>query len=312
MKGIRIIATGRAIPECGYDNNKMKTFVDTDDEWIKTRTGISSRYICKEDETCVSLAIEAAKKAMEKAGNPKDRILAVIVATSTPNQILPSVAVQVTKALGLGKDVLAFDLSAACSGFLYGVEVARGLLHTQRDSYILVIGAEQLSRIMNYTDRTTCILFGDGAGAVLLEAADAPYLNHSGCDADMEALRCNGVGYEDQYVHMNGRAVFKFAVTILRRLLDRLMKEMDIMLDEVDYVICHQANARIIDHVKKKYKGYEDKFPMNLQKYGNTSAASIPILLDEMYEQGKLSAGMKLICVGFGAGLTWSGTYLQI
>lgn len=311
MKGIHIIATGRAIPACGYDNNKMKEFVDTDDEWIRTRTGIENRYICKE-ESCVSLAIEAGKRAMEKAGNPVEQVMAVIVATSTPDQILPSVACQTAKALGLGKDVLAFDLSAACSGFLYGVEVARGLVHMQKDQYVLVIGAEQLSRIMDYTDRNTCILFGDGAGAALIGAADAPYLNHSGCDADMDALRCNGLGYEDQFVHMNGHAVFKFAVTILRRSVDRLLKELSISLDDVDYVICHQANARIIDHVKKKYKGYEDKFPMNLSKYGNTSAASIPILLDEMFEQGKLKTGMKLICVGFGAGLTWSGTYLQV
>lgn len=311
IKGIHIISTGSAVPKCEYTNDVISSMVDTNDEWIQTRTGIKNRYICKE-ESCVSLAIEAARRAFDKAGIDKSEIGTVIVATSTGDYAFPSVACLTAKALGLSRDVLAFDLSAACSGFLFGMEVCRNYLSNHPGKYALLIGAEQLSRIIDYTDRSTCILFGDGAGAVILQGAEQTYFHQSGSDADVSALSCRGLGFEDQYVHMNGNAVFRFAVKTLRECIDRVLACNDITLDQVDYVICHQANARIIDHVKKKYKGYEDKFCMNLEKYGNTSAASIPILIDELYEEKKLQSGMKVICVGFGAGLTWGSVYIEV
>lgn len=311
MKGIHIISTGCALPKTKYDNEKMSQLVDTNDEWITTRTGIKNRYICTE-ETCVSLAVSAAKHALESSRKPKEKIGAVIVATSTGDYAFPSVACLVAKELGIGDGVLAFDMAAACSGFIYGMEVARDYLATHKDRYVLLIGAEQLSKIVDYTDRSTCILFGDGAGAALLERSDSIYVHKNGCDGNAEVLSCMGVGGEDMYIHMKGNEVFKFAVTALKTSIDQVLEETDSTLEEVDYVICHQANARIIDHVKKKYPGQEEKFYLNLIKYGNTSAASIPIAIHELMESGKLREGMKIICVGFGAGLTWGGTYLQV
>ena len=165
---------------------------------------------------------------------------------------------------------------------------------------------------MDDTERYTCTICGDGAGAALLVCSDGVYVHKNGCDGNAEVLSCMGVGSEDMHIHMKGNEVFKFAVTALKASIDQVLEEMGSTLEEVDYVICHQANARIIDHVKKKYPGHEEKFYLNLMKYGNTSAASIPIAIHELMESGKLREGMKIICVGFGAGLTWGGTYLQV
>lgn len=319
MKGIHIISTGSAVPKCEYDNKVLSQMVDTSDEWIVTRTGIQNRYICKE-ETCLSLAENAARKALEKAQEMtgedldtiKSRIGFVLVGTSTGDYAFPSVACMTAKALGLSRNVMAFDLSAACSGFLYGLEMCRNYLSNHDKQLALLIGAEQLSRIIDYEDRSTCILFGDGAGAVLLESAEQDYYHLAGCDANIPALNCRGIGFEDNYVHMNGNAVFKFAVKILQENIDQILADQKLTLDDVDLVIPHQANARIIDSVKRKYKGYEEKFCMNIARYGNTSAASIPLLIDELFREGKLCAGMKVILVGFGAGLTWGSAYIEV
>lgn len=311
MKGIHLISTGSAVPKNGYDNQKMSELVDTNDEWIMTRTGIRNRFICKE-ETCVSLAVEAAREAMEKAGNPVEKVMAVIVATSTADYAFPSTACLVAKELGLKKDVMSFDLTAACTGFLYGLEVARGILSTHEDQYVLLIGAEQLSRIVDYTDRSTCILFGDGAGAVLLGASEKEFFSVHGSDGNLSALSCNGVGKEEMYLHMKGNDVFRFAVTVLKDTIEQLLEEQHLTLEDVDEVVCHQANERIIDNVKRKFKGYEEKFFVNIETYGNTSAASIPIALNELAESGRLKENMRIMCVGFGAGLNWSGACFRI
>lgn len=317
MKGIKIIAAGSAIPAAGYDNETLSRMVDTNDEWIISRTGIRNRHICQE-ESCTSLAVDAAKATLKHAmaGQSlemiKEKISAVIVATSTSDYAFPSTACLVAKELGLKKDLQAFDLTAACSGFVFGMDAARNFLALHPDSYVLLIGAEQLSRIIDYTDRSTCILFGDGAGAVLLAASDQIYVHHSGCDPDLDSLNCQGVGQKDMYLHMKGNAVFKFAVRVLQESIDQMLASQQLSLEEIDYVICHQANARIIDHVKKKYPGYEEKFYMNLQEYGNTSAASIPLVIADLMEQKKLRPGNRILCVCFGAGLTWGSTYMQI
>lgn len=309
--GIRIVATGRALPKKALSNDDLSRIVETNDEWIVTRTGIKTRYKC-EEESCLSLATEAAEKAIKKAGIRTGEIGGVIVATSTPDDALPSVACMVQKALGLREDILAFDLSAACTGFLYELGIARGLLYSTGVRYLLVIGSEQLSRIVDYTDRGTCILFGDGAGAAILEAGDKEYDQLFWARGQRELLYCPGVGREEQKISMKGTDVFKFAVSVLKQGIDEILDKNELTMDDVDCVICHQANERIIRHVQKKYPGHEDKFFMNLSKYGNTSAASIPIALDEVFDAGILKEGMRLLCVGFGAGMTWSSALLEI
>lgn len=321
MKGIKIISTGHALPKKCLSNEALSQFVDTNDEWITTRTGIKTRYQC-EEETCDELAISAAKQAVEQAGIDKNRIGAVICATSTPDHIFPSVACLVQQALELPEDVAAFDIAAACTGFLYSMQIAHGFVNTMENSiekpYILAIGCERLSRILDYTDRTTCILFGDGAGAAVIEATDTPYYQKSYSRGNLEVLNCKGVGYEDGHLHMKGNDVFKFAVKALEQGICDVVEKSDTSLDQLDLILCHQANARIIDHVKKKYPQYADKFFMNIEKYGNTSAASIPIALDEwrkgILEQGLAQAGesKRVLCVGFGAGLTWSASIVEV
>ena len=315
MKGIHIIATGRALPAKIMDNDEMSTFVETSDEWIQTRTGIKQRHVCKQ-ESCASLAIEAAKKAIFKAIdtasiNTKD-IGVIVVATTTPDYAFPSTACLVQKALELPEEVMSFDISAACSGFLYGLDICRGLLMSSSKKYALLIGSEQLSRILNYEDRTSCILFGDGAGAAILELDDSLYYQRSWSDGDDECLTCKGSGFDNAHLQMQGNKVFKFAVKVIPESIEQILEDSNLKMNDIDYFICHQANIRIIDHVRKKYPEYSDRFYINIDRYGNTSAASIPIVMDEMKEKGLLKTGMKVICVGFGAGFTWSCVLLTI
>lgn len=314
MRGIQIVSTGRALPKNHVSNDDLSRIVDTNDEWIAARTGIRYRYKC-EEESCVSLAVSAAREAIERAGAGLDEIGAIIVATSTPDRIFPSVACMIQKEIGIDENVMSFDLSAACTGFLYGLGVAYGLLQTMPKKYVLVVGSEQLSRIVDYTDRSSCILFGDGAGAAIVKGSEEhKFYQKSWTRGNIEALNCPGPGISvgSQHLEMRGNDVYKFAVNALAQAVDEVMNEVGITMDDVDYCICHQANARIIGHVQKKFPGQEDKFYMNLDNYGNTSAASIPIVLDEMFEKGLLQKGMKILCVGFGAGLTWSGAYLEL
>lgn len=313
MEGIRIIATGKALPKRHVSNADLSQIVDTNDEWIRSRTGIEGRYQCDvTEESCITLAVAAAKNALEKAQMDANEIGLIIVATSSADYTLPSVACMVQKELGLDEEVMSFDLSAACTGFLYGMGVARGLLHSLTKPYALVIGSEQLSRIIDYTDRGTCILFGDGAGAAIFTLDEKKFYQKSWTRGNKEALYCEGAGCEDQHVRMDGKAVFRFAVTALAQGIHTVLEENEMTMDDIDYIVCHQANMRIIDHVKKKFKGYENKFFINIEKLGNTSAASIPIALDDFYEQGLLSEGKKIICVGFGAGLTWSAALMEL
>ena len=309
--GLRIVATGRALPLLAMSNDDFSKIIDTSDEWIVTRTGIKSRYKCN-NESCVSLALDAAKNALAKVNINKNQIGAIIVATSTPDYIFPSVAALVAQGLELDEEVMAFDLSAACTGFLYGLGVANGLLKSQTKPYALVIGSEEMSRITNYEDRSTCILFGDGAGAAIVEKSDNVFYQRSWTRGNVEVLNCKGPGFEENVISMKGNDVFKFAVTVLEQGIRTILNDVNKTMDEIDYVVCHQANARIIAHVSKKFKGYEEKFVVNIEKYGNTSAASIPIALDELMSSGKLKPGMRLLSVGFGAGLSWSSSYIEI
>ena len=316
MNGIHIVATGSALPKKIVTNDDLSKIVDTSDEWIVTRTGIESRHIC-EEETVVSLAIDAAKRAVEEAlvyeaEFAVDKIGAVVVATATPDYAFPSNACLVQKALHLPTETIAFDLSAACSGFLYGMEVCRGLLRGSNKKYALLIGSEQLSKVVDFTDRSTCILFGDGAGAAILRLDDSMYVHKAWSDGNIDPLSCKGVGNNDAKLLMDGKEVFKFAVRVLKQGIDSVLHEADLAMDDIDYVVCHQANRRIIEHVMKKYSGQDEKFYVNIQNVANTSAASIPLALDEMRKKQLLKPGMKVIMVGFGAGFTWSSALVTV
>ena len=288
MQGIKIVATGRALPQRIVTNEELSKRVDTTDEWIRTRTGIGQRYIC-ENETCTSLAVRAAEKAMEKAGIGKDQVEAIVVATATSDLAFPSTACMVQKALGFPKELMAFDISAGCSGFLYGLGVARGLLLAGKKEYVLLIGSEQLSRITDFSDRSTCVLFGDGAGAAVISLTEQPYAYRAWADGEAGPLFCPGVGIDGARLHMEGNQVFKFAVKAIAQGVEAILKD-----------------------TKMSIGGTKTVFYMNMENYANTSAASIPIALDEMGEKGLLKPGMKMICVGFGAGFTWGSALLTI
>ena len=311
MSGLQLIATGGAIPGRTVTNEDLSRMVDTSDEWITSRTGIRTRHWCTEDESAATLAISAAKQALARSGLAPAQIGCCICATLSAPDATPSVACQVQAALGLPEDRPALDVNAACSGFLYGIAVARGLLTTLGGQYALVIGCEALSRLMDPTDRATCVLFGDGAGAAVFALAeDAPFAVTLGARGD-DAIRVGGTAARDAApITMDGRAVFRFAVEAMPRCLQTVLDRSQKTLSDLDWVVCHQANSRIIDHCVKSLHAEPSKFYKNISRHGNTSAASIPIALHEMAESDLLRPGQTLACIGFGGGLTWGGMLL--
>lgn len=312
MKGIDIISTGRALPDKKVTNDDLSKIVDTNDEWITTRTGIKNRYFC-EEETNWQLAYRTADKVITKAGIDKNDIGVLIVGTFTPDYATPSVACILQKELGLSEDIMAFDINAACSGFLYSLKIASSLLEDSDKPYALVLGSEKISSRLNMEDRGTCVLFGDGAGGILIkQAPDKMFCSVTGARGDYEALGCNGNTDSEPYIYMNGKTVFKYAVHNIVKATNDILTKSGLTLDDIDYVVCHQANERIIRSVIKQLKAPEEKFYININEYGNTSAASIPIALDEMNEAGMLNEGKKIICVGFGAGFTWGAILIEL
>lgn len=311
MEGLQLISTGGALPSRVVTNEDLSKLVDTSDEWIATRTGIRQRRFCGEGQTTATLAIEAAKQALERSGLRAEQIGCCVCATLSGAYATPSTACLVQHELGLAEDIPVLDVNAACSGFIYGAAVARGLLAARpQDSrrFVLVIGCEQLSRLMDMTDRNTCVLFGDGAGAAIFALAeDADFAVDLGARGDM-AIETPPNGP----IHMDGRAVFRFAVDALPRTLHAVLEATHHTLDEVDWVVCHQANSRIIDHCVKKMQADPEKFYKNMDRHGNTSAASIPVALNELAEDGRLQPGMRIACIGFGGGLTWGGMLLTV
>ena len=307
MNGLQLIATGGALPGRTVTNEELSRTVDTSDEWITTRTGIRARHWCTEEESAATLAIAAAKQALERSGLSPQDIACCVCATLSAPDATPSVACQVQRALSLPENRPALDVNAACSGFIYGTAVARGLMATLGGRYALVVGCEALSRLMDQTDRSTCVLFGDGAGAAIFELCDAPFAITLGARGD-EAIHAGGPCRTGSApISMDGRAVFRFAVDALPRCLHAVLDETQLALDDVDWVVCHQANSRIIDHCVKALHADAAKFYKNMDRHGNTSAASIPVALNEMAEAGLLKAGQKVSCIGFGGGLTWGG-----
>ena len=311
MSGLKILSTGYYAPQKVLDNFDLEKVVETSDEWIVSRTGIKRRHIA-ENESCVELGYQAALKAVEKID--KSKIGLIICATMTPDYFTPSTACLIQERLGLNdQEVMCFDLNAACSGFVYALTVAQALLQNMEDKYALVIGSEEISKIMDFKDRNTCVLFGDGAGARVVGNCDGIFASYSNSAGNLEALKAPAISKsnQDHYLTMAGQEVFKFAIKVIPESINAILEKTNLTLDEIDYVVCHQANYRIIKNVYKKMKSSEDKFYMNLQEYGNTSAASIPLALGEMNEKGMLRPGDKIICVGFGGGLTWGATLME-
>ena len=311
MNGLKLLGTGYALPTRVLDNDAMTAYVETSDEWITTRTGIRQRYFCGEGESTTTLAIEAARKALDDSGLDKSEIGCVIVATSSGEYVMPSTACLVHKALALREDIPVFDLGAACAGFLYAVDAARAMLLAHGGRAALVIGAEQMSQLLDMADRNTCVLFGDAAGAAVFALdEDAEYAYVCGTRGDM-AIQVGGPR-RTLPMTMEGQNVFRFAVSTIPATVEALLEKTGKTLDEVDWVICHQANQRIIDASVRRLGVPAEKFYKNLDRYANTSAASIPLALAEMKESGRLTSGQRVILVGFGGGLTWAGIMLRV
>ena len=316
----RIIGTGSAVPEQIVTNEDLSKIVETSDEWISSRSGIKERRLAKE-ETTTSLAILAGKRALENAGIASEEIEVIIVATCTPDYFFPNTACQVQEAIG-AKHAVAFDLSAACSGFLFALSTAQAYIKGGIYQKALIIGAETMSKMIDWSDRSTCVLFGDGAGAAVVSAEETGVLelvqksDGTGkgvlsCKARETRNLLNHESETKEYLYMEGQPVFKFAVKTVPECVEEVLKKAEVKKQEIRYYILHQANSRIIQSVAKRLKEPEEKFPMNLSLYGNTSAASIPILLDEMNRNGLLNRGDKLVLSGFGAGLTWGAVLLE-
>lgn len=320
-RGIRIISAGSALPARCVTNDDLSKVMETSDEWIRSRSGIGSRQYCGEGESCLTLAAEAGRRAMRNGGVSPEEIRVIIAATSSGDYIVPSMAAMVQKELGIPEEVTAFDLGAGCTGFVLALAAARGILlgmeaeeeagRETRAPKALVIGCEQLSSLLDRDDRGTAILFGDGAGAAVISLSDGLFCQKSWSRGDDHALRLSGVGRPDQHIRMQGQEVFRFAVHALKQGIDEVLSETGLTMDDIDYVLCHQANARIIDHTARQYPGSAEKFLMNIETRGNTSAASVPILLSEAVERNTFRPGMKVILAAFGAGLTWSAILME-
>lgn len=323
--GVRIHSTGRYVPENSVDNEALTQWMDTSDEWIKKRTGIEKRHVSLGQDTS-DLCIEASKIALDKSSLDPSDIGLIIVATMTPDGQSPSVASKVQSALQ-ARNAVAFDLSAACSGFIYGVSVAEKMLRHMDLPYALVIGGEVMSKALDWTDRKTSVLFGDGAGALVLkkeQGAEAFIAEDLHTDGDQGEALISGeqevtnplcsTDKKSGYLTMDGRAIFNFVTKKIPKSISKVLENGDTELEEVDFMLLHQANARIIEIISKKIGSPLSKFPMNIQKYGNTSAASLPILLDELIEDKtiKIGSGQKLILSAFGGGLTWGTLLVKI
>ena len=315
----RIIGTGSALPEKVVTNQDLEKLMETTDEWIKSRTGIEKRHIAV-TETTTSMAVDAAKRAVENAGVSEDEIDLIIVGTVSGDMCFPSTACQIQDAIK-AQNAVAFDINAACAGFLFGLTIADAYIKSGRAKTALVVGAETLSKMMDWNDRSTCVLFGDGAGAAVVREDKAGVMSIvQGTDGSRgSALICRNRevnnpfvknSYETDHTKMDGQAVYKFAVKTVPLAIADALDKAGVSADQVKYFLLHQANIRIIEAVAKKMKQPIDKFPTNLQKCGNISAGSVPALLDFINKEGKLVKGDKIVLAGFGAGLSWGAAVL--
>ncbi|MTI95081.1 MAG: ketoacyl-ACP synthase III [Firmicutes bacterium] len=319
-----ITGVGYALPDQVLTNAQLEQMVETDDAWIVQRTGIRERRIAGPDIATSDLASKAAESAMTAAGVRAEDLDLIIVATVTPDHAFPSTACLVQRNLGAWK-AAAFDLEAACTGFIYGLSVAEQFIRTGTYKHVLVIGAETLSKITDYTDRNTCVLFGDGAGAAVLSAYEeqgllALDIGADGRGGELLVQQAGGsrkpaspetLAAREHFIQMHGREVFKFAVRVLGETSERVLSAANVDSGEIDLLIPHQANLRIIDSACKRLGIDREKVFVNLDRYGNMSAASIPVALAEAEAQGKLKKGDRILLVGFGGGLTWGSALLN-
>jgi 3-oxoacyl-[acyl-carrier-protein] synthase III len=317
----RITGTGGYLPEKALSNHDLEKMVDTSDEWITERTGIKKRHIAADDQTTCDLAEQAVLRAMEMAGKTADDIDLIVFATTTPDQIFPSTACLLQKRLGI-QGCAAFDIQAVCTGFVYALGIADKFIRTGAASCAVVIGAETLSRIVDWNDRTTCILFGDGAGAVILEASDEPGIlsTHLHADGRYENLLTvpygisNGLDKvlkKEAFINMKGNEVFKMAVNTLGRIVDETLEANQMEKSDVDWLIPHQANIRIIQATARKLKMSMDHVVVTVHEHGNTSAASIPMALDVAVRDGRIQRGETLMLEAFGGGFTWGSALMK-
>ncbi len=320
MMTARIAGIGAYVPENLITNDDLAKIVDTNDEWIRTRTGIRERRISSGEGTR-HLAAKAAERALAAAGVAPEELDIIILGTSSPDRNYPSVACSVQAAIG-AVNAVAFDISAACAGFIFAMNIVEGFFKAGIYKTALIIGAETLSKVTDWSDRGTCVLFGDGAGAAVVTAAESGIigLNMHSNGAKGGVLTCGsrstgnfllGKKPELGYMTMEGQEVFKFAVKQVPECIKEVLEETGNTADDIDLFVIHQANYRIIESIAKRLKVDLEKFPVNMEHYGNTSGASVPILLDELNRAGKLKQGDKLVLAGFGAGLTWGAMLLE-
>lgn len=319
-----ITAVGAYLPETILDNKTLETMVDTNDEWIVTRTGIKERRILKEPNKATAyMATKAAENLLQKTGLDPKEIDLIIVATATPDMPVVATAAQVITAIGATK-AFGYDLEAACSGFLYGLSTASAYIESGRYTKVLLIGADMMSSIVNYEDRTTCVLFGDGAGAVLLEPnnegngyldeylrSDGVGKNHLGIEAGGSVMPASAqtIAEKKHYIYQDGQVVFKFAVTHMADAAEQIMLRNELTNKDVRYLVSHQANKRIIDATARRMGIVEEKVLMNIERYGNTTAATIPLLLNDYEDLFK--KGDNIVVSAFGAGFTWGAALLK-
>ena len=321
MKHARIAGTGSYLPDKVLTNADLEKMVETSDQWIVERTGIRERHIAAAGQTTCDLAEQAARRAMEMAGRSAAQIDLIIVATTTPDRVFPSTACLLQQRLGI-HGCAAFDIQAVCTGFVYALGVADKFIRTGSARCALVVGAETLSRIVDWTDRGTCVLFGDGAGAVVLEAADEPGIlsTHLHADGRYQQLLTVNAGISQGYdlvqegkafIEMQGNEVFKVAVNTLGRIVDETLHDNHLAKSDIDWLIPHQANTRIIAATAKKLKMSMDRVVLTVGEHGNTSAASVPLALDTAVRDGRIQRGELLMLEAFGGGFTWGSALIR-
>lgn len=308
MKGLRICATGSAVPARIMTNEELSGIVDTSDEWIRRRTGMKERHYLSEGENLTQFAAKAAEEALERSGLHREEIGVVLVATMSADYFCPSTACLLQKDLGLSRDLIALDLNAACSGFVFGLETMRGLLLSTGKKGGILVGAECLSRKLNMEDRGSCVLFGDGAAAAVLTLSDGPYTSVTGVMGDRDLIACP---VEGGLIRMDGRSTYLFAVETIPLVMKEAAEKAGLSLDEIGHFILHQANLRILESIASKLHQPIEKFPVNIGKYGNTSGASVALALHEAAAEGILCRGEKIMLCAFGAGRTWGAVVME-
>ncbi|MCB1933718.1 MAG: ketoacyl-ACP synthase III [Candidatus Accumulibacter sp.] len=316
----RITGIGSFLPGQPVSNDDLaKRGIETSEEWIVSRTGIRSRHLAAPDETASDLALEASRRALAAAGLDAADLDLIVVATSTPDFIFPSTACLLQSKLG-NRGATAFDVQAVCSGFVYGLTIAEKFIRSGSHRRALVVGAEVFSRILDWSDRGTCVLFGDGAGAVVVEASDKPGILATALHADgahhgilsVPGSVCGGKVIGDPFLRMDGQAVFKFAVRVLAEVAEECCAAAGISPSEIDWLIPHQANIRILEATAKRIRMPMDKVVVSVDRHGNTSAASVPLALDEAVRDGRIRAGQKVMLEGVGGGFTWGAVLLEL